>query len=241
MHYINLNKLLKKPLYVQLADSIENAYNNKLLKNGDLLPTEKEICESFDVSTSVVKYAYKNLIDKGIVRRQVGRGTFIWDETVNVLDTADAGNLFLDYTRFKRQVIYIEDTSNTLNTHRPMGMIRVLYELITRRNKPIALRKLYIQASKTDLFLEEGWNTDQRLRFKSQAFSTIQSYMRVVNLQAKEARILSLDANTASFTQRVDFYENAELVGVLESYYPGEHFVWRQSFEALQLRQTAEA
>jgi|GEM_PF-4487053 len=42
MHYIKLNKLLKKPLYLQLAESIEQAFNQKELNAGDYCPLKKK-------------------------------------------------------------------------------------------------------------------------------------------------------------------------------------------------------
>jgi len=236
MHYIKLNKLLKKPLYLQLAESIEQAFNQKELNAGDLLPTEKEICESFGVSTSVVKYAYKWLMEKGIVKREVGRGTFVWDEMHEILETQAAFELFLNYTHFKREVIYIEDIHNTLDTLHPVGELRVVYELVKKRTKPLALRKLFVQKESSDTFLEEGWNTDQRLRIKTTRLTPIQSYMRVVNLEAKEARILGLKPYAPAFFQKVDCFVEDTLVGVLENYYPGEHFTWRQIVEEIRLR-----
>lgn len=238
MYYIKLNKLLKKPLYLQLAESIEDAYHQKILDSGDLLPTEKEICESFGVSTSVVKYAYKWLIEKGIVKREVGRGTFIWDELHEVIETDDAFELFLNYTIFKRNIIYIEDYHNTLDTLHPVGALRVVYELVSKRSKPLALRKLYVLRDASEAFLEEGWNTDQRLRIKTTRLTPIQSYMRVINLESKEARILNLKPHAPAFFQKVDCFNGDTLVGVLENYYPGQHFSWRQTVENIRLRPT---
>lgn len=236
MFYIRINKLLKRPLYLQLAESIEHAFENKILENGELLPTEKEICESFNVSTSVVKYAYNHLLEKGIIKREMGRGTFINNELSVAVESSDAFELFLDYTQFKRQIIYIEEWFNKTDAQYPPGPLRIVYEVIMQRKKPVGLRKLYVHQAHRDRFLEEGWDTSQRMHLKMHQFSTVQSHMRVINLNAKEASIIGLDANAPSFFQRVDFYHENALIGTLENYYPGQFFTWRQTVEAIQLR-----
>lgn len=236
MFYIRMNKLLKKPLYLQIAESIEYAYENKILENGEALPTEKEICESFNVSSSVVKYAYSYLLEKGIIKREVGRGTFINAERSVSIESPDAFVLFYDYTQFKRQIIYIEEWFNQSDIQYPVGPLRIVYEVFMKRNKPYGLRKLYVHQAHRDLFLEEGWDASQRMHIKMHLLSQVQSHMRVVNINPKEASIIGIPPGDPSFFQRVDFTVDNALVGMLENYYPGQFFTWRQSLEAIQLR-----
>ena len=44
MDYITINKYSLVPLYSQLKESIKEAIQNGILKPGDKLPTEHEIC-----------------------------------------------------------------------------------------------------------------------------------------------------------------------------------------------------
>lgn len=236
MFYIRVNKLLKRPLYLQLAESIEQALENKILENGELLPTEKEICESFNVSTSVVKYAYNHLLEKGVIKREMGRGTFISTEQSITIKSQDAFELYLDYTQFKRQINYIEEWFNQTHPQYPSGPLRIVYEVFMQRKKPIGLRKLYVQQDYRELFLEEGWDASQRMHIKMHRFKRVQSHMRVINLNAKESSIIGLDAGAPCFFQHVDFYHEETLIGTLENYYPGQFFTWRQTLEAIQLR-----
>ncbi len=77
MNFIRLNKLLPIPLYVQIRDSIEAAIDSGLLKDKTKLPTEDEICETFNVSRPVVRQAYSDLIARGKILRFKGKGTFV--------------------------------------------------------------------------------------------------------------------------------------------------------------------
>ncbi|MDP3444755.1 MAG: GntR family transcriptional regulator, partial [Ignavibacteria bacterium] len=77
MNYIHLNKLLSKPLYMQLKDSIKKAILSGELKDKDQLPTEESICSIFNVSRPVIRQAYNELIKEGLITRIQGKGSFV--------------------------------------------------------------------------------------------------------------------------------------------------------------------
>ncbi|MCD8561970.1 MAG: winged helix-turn-helix domain-containing protein [Acholeplasmataceae bacterium] len=55
MNYIKIDKTIKKALYLQIKDSIEEAIQSGILSDNDRLPTESELCEVFGISDIVVK------------------------------------------------------------------------------------------------------------------------------------------------------------------------------------------
>jgi GntR family transcriptional repressor for pyruvate dehydrogenase complex len=69
--------LVRAPLYRQVASAIEDLVQRGELKPGDRLPTEKEMCELFGVSRTVVREAVRVLADRYAVVTEAGRGTFI--------------------------------------------------------------------------------------------------------------------------------------------------------------------
>lgn len=77
MHYIHINKLKKEPIYLQIATSIKKAIDQGILRHNDLLPTESELCERFDISNIVVKNAYQSLVDEHLVKRIRGKGSYV--------------------------------------------------------------------------------------------------------------------------------------------------------------------
>lgn len=76
-----LNKHLSKtapiPLYLQLAQLIENEINSGNLKHGDVLPTEREFCEAYEVSRITVREAVAVLKRKEIVETRRGSGNYV--------------------------------------------------------------------------------------------------------------------------------------------------------------------
>ncbi len=68
-------------LYEQIVEQIEHRILTGELKVGDQLPAERELAEQFGVSRTAVREAVKALSEKGLVKIQPGRGTFITDRT----------------------------------------------------------------------------------------------------------------------------------------------------------------
>lgn len=77
MDYITINKYSLVPLYSQLKESIKEAIQNGILKPGDKLPTEHEICNHFNLSRTVTRQAFYELMSEGYIVRYKSRGTFV--------------------------------------------------------------------------------------------------------------------------------------------------------------------
>ncbi len=67
----------KIPLYYQLMTLIKRYILSGVLKEGDLLPSENELCDGFNVSRTTVRQAFDALEKEGLVERLRGKGTFV--------------------------------------------------------------------------------------------------------------------------------------------------------------------
>lgn len=67
------------PLYSQLMGIIKRSITSGALKVGDLLPSEAELCRSYDISRNTVRQAIGALEEEGFVVRKRGKGTFVTD------------------------------------------------------------------------------------------------------------------------------------------------------------------
>ncbi|MEC4200437.1 MULTISPECIES: GntR family transcriptional regulator [Bacillus] len=65
------------PIYYQIETEIKKLAETKDLKPGDLIPSEREFAEKYEVSRMTVRQAVNNLVNEGILVRQRGKGTFI--------------------------------------------------------------------------------------------------------------------------------------------------------------------
>lgn len=65
------------PYYYQLERILTEEIESGRYKPGDRLPGEQELCETFDVSRTVVRQALSEMETEGLLHRRKGRGTFV--------------------------------------------------------------------------------------------------------------------------------------------------------------------
>lgn len=65
------------PLYYQLEEHIKQTIQAEELLPGDALPSERELSENFQISRMTVRQAITNLVNKGFLFREKGKGTFV--------------------------------------------------------------------------------------------------------------------------------------------------------------------
>lgn len=72
-----INKNSPVPIYHQLEEYIKLQIENGLLKEEELIPSEREFAERFQISRMTVRQALNNLVVDGYLHRKKGRGTFV--------------------------------------------------------------------------------------------------------------------------------------------------------------------
>ena len=66
-------KYVKQPLYYRIKEDIKKQIENKKLNPGDFLPTEKSLCELYNVSRVTIRKAISELISEGLVVRDYSK------------------------------------------------------------------------------------------------------------------------------------------------------------------------
>ncbi|MBU2107086.1 MAG: GntR family transcriptional regulator, partial [Alphaproteobacteria bacterium] len=69
--------LVRRPAYLSLAEQIARAIHDGRLENGARLPTHRKMAEDLDLSVQTVSRAYEELIRRGLVSGEIGRGSFV--------------------------------------------------------------------------------------------------------------------------------------------------------------------
>lgn len=75
-----MKKILKSdpvPLHYQLKTILLEMIENEELKPGDMIPTERELCEIQGVSRMTINKAIMALVNEGVLYREQGKGTFV--------------------------------------------------------------------------------------------------------------------------------------------------------------------
>jgi GntR family transcriptional regulator len=92
-----INRTSPIPLYAQLKTCIVQAIEDRSLAPGDQLPTEDDLCQRLAISRPVIRQAYAELINDGLITRVKGRGTFVREQEMK-------SQFFQQLTTFEEEV-----------------------------------------------------------------------------------------------------------------------------------------
>lgn len=240
MQYLKINKLSTQPLYRQLSESIELAIVKKVLRDGEQLPSERDICRIFDVSSKVVRRAYDELSAKGLTEGIAGSGTFV---KTRLKIRAKLGNHYqvsedlraqghevrvnttyvtmMDYDRTLISPVYDLPEVNYLR-------IRRLYMV---NQLPFLSRILYIPESR---FKTPKVNVDNNLQCIAMIESItggkakrIKANIHTFGAFTSEATILQLqEKDLVQFFLTFIYDDKDELLGVMHSYFNAKFVEW---------------
>jgi len=88
------------PLYFQLADVLREKVTTKVLKPGDILPSESELIDKFGISRGTVRQAMQILTQEGLIERYPGKGSFVSHPKIE----HDAGKVLGFFSQITREV-----------------------------------------------------------------------------------------------------------------------------------------
>lgn len=80
---MSLNRTSGIALWRQIQDDIERRIAEGLVKPGDRLPTEHAFARQFGVNRHTVRQAIGALVDRGLLRVEQGRGTFVREPVID--------------------------------------------------------------------------------------------------------------------------------------------------------------
>ena len=92
-----------KPIYITIADQLENDIKTGILSPGTKLPPQRELANFLDVNLSTISRAFKLCSQKGLICATIGNGTFVSSDVAannfllpdfNSSDIIDMGAMF---------------------------------------------------------------------------------------------------------------------------------------------------
>lgn len=69
--------LIRRPAYLSLAEQIARAIHDGRLAHGSRLPTHRKLAYDLTLSVQTVSRAYEELIRRGLITGEIGRGSFV--------------------------------------------------------------------------------------------------------------------------------------------------------------------
>ncbi len=235
MDYIRLNKTIKVSIYKQIALSITEAIENGRLKYNDKLPTEKEICEVFDISQTAVKMAYQTLIHENKIKRIKGKGTFVTNRAIyktnfkNIYryedDRIDAKDYQIAYVLF--DLVEDDYAINRILKLKDKTQCYLIHRVIKKSNQPIVSQKIYLPKIYFKKIVDNPLLENHLFRWIETRYGgtikSLHSTFSPIKASSAEAQILNILPNEAIYwirTQIID--QHAKTIGYIVNYFPGE-------------------
>ncbi len=98
---IKLNTNLTTPLFQQVVDWFTNAISKGILKEGERIPSEIELCRIFCVSRITIRHALTKLQNDGYITRERPKGTYVASREITFQYISESIGLGEDLTRKK--------------------------------------------------------------------------------------------------------------------------------------------
>lgn len=236
MDYIQIDKTTKEPLYIQIKNAIKIAIMNGTLKHMDRLPTEKEVCEVFDVSVIVIKNAYDELVKEGLIQRIKGKGTFVHTRKVYTVPLKNFYNFeyFSEFANFelKRRVILfdlIKPEPHTrallsMSSSEPCYLVKVIIYL---KMDPVTYQILHLPKRIFNHLSIDVFETETILsifkKYGNLQPHTLKNVFKPHNLTSSEAQLLDAKLGSpAHYVRLLVQDEHQKTFAEVINVYPGE-------------------
>lgn len=92
MEWVRMVDRAKRPIYVAIADAVEEAITRGELRSGDRLPPHRTLAREMDVDLTTITRAYAEARRRKLIDATVGRGTFVRTPEIRGI-RADEGTL----------------------------------------------------------------------------------------------------------------------------------------------------
>ena len=144
------------PLYFQMEQIIKSKIIMGEYIPGDQIPTEKELCKAYHVSSITARQAVLNLVSEGLLTRKQGKGTFVekgHEDVKNIKTLQLSGNLgdvtpeglYAQEVRVLKIIkIAIPRSVATLLNLEEGGEIVLVTRVRSERRKPVSYIRNYL-------------------------------------------------------------------------------------------------
>ena len=228
------------PKYQQIGEQLISRILNLEYHKGQLLPTEKELCESFAISRHTAREALRYVEKTGLVERRQGSGTSVirntMPERINQFVSSVKDLLrFGSETRFEVEVSDIikldGELAELLDAQNDQDCIHIGGVRIEPHDqKPICYSNIYR--------IPHSDNIDEQLKNKKTAvyavvealdanhIGKIEQEISACLMPQEHAEVLKTKADSAAMkiTRRYFSKDHQDLILVAESIYPANRF-----------------
>ncbi|WP_262428892.1 GntR family transcriptional regulator [Paratissierella segnis] len=231
-----IDKQNRMPLYSQLMDIIVEMIEEGNLKEDDQLPSERELCDTYDISRSTVRQAIQELEKEGYIYRLHGKGTYISPKMFKQ-------NLLKFYS-FTEEMKKLGKTPSSMvldfdiiNTNEKLAKkmrlnigdkVYIFTRLRLADNEPMMLETSYVPCSRfpglTKELLEENPMYDIFSKLYGVSITSAEETFQTVVTRDNEAKLLKYSLHLPSMMIERTTYETESVVEYTKSVARGDRF-----------------
>ncbi|WP_320420620.1 GntR family transcriptional regulator [Mammaliicoccus lentus] len=218
-------KNLNTPLYFQVYKDIKYKIQNGQYKEGEKLPSERNLYSQYDVSRITIREALKLLEEEGYIRREHGRGSIVLGSQYNqMLDSLYSFKDEIEKNGDQPSTIMLslKKIASTEHLQKKMGILphQEVYELRRLRlanDKPLIFETSYLPVKFCEGLEKFDFNSHSLYNTLDKYYD-IQIIRAYENLTARklsesQAKYLETDINdTCMFIERFSYIEE----GIIE-------------------------
>lgn len=219
-HY-TLSEESTVPLYFQLLNLLKREIHSGVLKAGDLVPSESQLCAKYSVSRTTVRQALKQLVEENLIIRRRGKGSFIASQkmprNLNHLYNFTEDMLSMGYNPHSKilESTIIEATADikeSLNIPESKNQVFKLTRLRIANEDPILLETTYIPLYLCPEVAMEDFSSSSlyhvlRTKYKLDLYRAVETY-ESIKLSREAANLLNCKQSTTAFNiQRIAYLD----------------------------------
>lgn len=243
-----LDKHSSVPLYSQLYHRLVEKITSGDLKAGDRLPPERELAEGLKVSRITARQAIDALVEKGLVYREQGRGTFVAEARMRGLigftsfsdDLRSRGLHPSSQVLVQKLVSVDEETRKVLK----LGSEDQALHLVRVRmadGKPVALQSSFIPARLVPGLEQEDMRDQSLYSILREKYyihpAWTEAEIEATSASTEEVQALQLEKNAPVLVVRgITFTETFEVIETVRTVYRGKGlalYIGRQRISTL--------
>ena len=239
----------RRPRYLQVCDDLVAMIRGGRVAIGDLLPTELELCERFDISRHTAREALRRVEAMGLVERRRGSGTRVIAKNAPIVYSQSVDSLegLLQYGKAARLTIHqarmevvpeelVSEMDVAVGTRLP-HLTGIRYQ--RDQDPPLALCRVELWAPSADRGQVEALLDLQRCELALSRQLDFENLSRVSQtlsadaMDAETARMLGARTNSPALIVIRRFYDLREALVLLSiSTHPKERFSYTTELTA---------
>ncbi len=173
-----INKNYPLPIYFQLKELLREKITAEEWKPGDMIPSERELSEQYNISRMTARQALHELATEGLLRREQGRGTFVAEPKIEHGLTRLTG--FTEDMKVRglhpgAKVVRLEKIKAPTLALRALQMtpdedVVLLERLRLASGEPIALETCYLHFNGVENLLNEDFENNSLYHILSEKY-----------------------------------------------------------------------